>query len=134
MAKAYDYDARVAYREGYNAVVSTGNTSTDIGPVGITTIAQSTNKTYTLADAQTGDMLQVFVDTDSTGVINIQTNSSAKTFYGSTNDAIAISTGNGTVELRFSAVSTSVVGVGASAPFHDGSTGVLFTASASTRL
>ena len=130
---AYDHDFRDAYRGGYAVLVSTASTGTNIGPTGAHTIAQSTNKTYTLAAPRKGDLLDVFIDTDSTGVITVQTNSSGHTFFGSTTDSIAVSTGRDTVHLQFVATSTAVWAVSGDAPFSDGSTGALFTASASTR-
>lgn len=102
-------DSRPLISKGSRRIVALGtpSTATLIGN-GMTIIpAPSGDKTYQLANPARGVVAEVIVDMNSTKVVTIQTNSSAQTFFGSTTDRLALSTGQGCVQAKFVGVSTS---------------------------
>lgn len=112
--------------------ISTGvSTGTTLQPDRTYTInAPAADATWNLATpTRKGDVTTVHVDTNSTKVVTVRTESSAVTFFGSTKDALAVSTGQAGVTLRFTSLSTTKYAV----EIVSRSTAAPVTASASTR-
>jgi len=92
----------------YNNV--TASTATTLKAPGIYTITStvSGDKTWTLGDPSENAQVTVIAATNSTKVLTLQTGSSAHTFFGSTTDKVALTTGQACVEVRFVGLSTTV--------------------------
>lgn len=111
------------------AITNAPSTATRLVPGMHIIAAPSGDKTWNLDNPKRGEITEVVVDTNSTKVVTIQTNSSGQTFFASTTDRLAISTGQGAVVASFIGVSTSQFAVG----LQSRSTAAIGTFSASTR-
>ena len=108
----------------------TASTGTTLKAPGCYVIAApSADKTWQIAAPTNGAELTVLVDTNSTKVVTLQAESSAVTFFGSTADRMAVSTGQACVRLEFTGVSTSQWAFGVASK----STAAPVTLSGSTR-
>lgn len=120
---------------GTRAIMSVTNvtsTATIMNAPGTYAIpAPSGDKTFRLGAPKRGSEVVVFLDTNSTKVIIVQTNSSATTFFGSTNDQLTCSTGKGGLTAVFVGLSTSQWALRTSATA--GSTVAVASVAASTR-
>ena len=110
--------------------IVTASTGTTLKAPGVYVIdAPSGDKTWQLGAPTGGAEVTVLVDTNSTKVVTVQTESSAVTFFGSTSDRMAVSTGQACVRLDFIGVSTSQWAFGVASK----STAAPVTLSGSTR-
>lgn len=125
-------DERIAITKGNRRIMALTNapsTATRLAAGRHAIAAPTGDKTWQLASPKRGEDIEVVVDTNSTKVVTLQTNSSAQTFFASTSDRLALTTGQGAVIVTFYGVSTSQFAVG----LQSRSTAAVGTFSGSTR-
>lgn len=104
----YDKIRRPVAAGGLGSFVVAGTTATGIPNRGVCTIAPATaNRTYQLAKPLKHEQVTILVNTASTGVATIRTNSSAVTFYGTTFDAFTCTTGQGALGITLTAIAST---------------------------